>query len=61
MICKYKSTNKFKVLLCITKNSIKNPSFVFTQLKDQTVPFLTIQFSVSHLFALSLKCQNSSI
>ena len=33
--------------LCITDNSIKHPSFVYTQLNDQTVLFLTIQFSIS--------------
>ncbi len=37
-------------------NSIKYQSFVNTQLNDQTVLFLTIQFNRSHLFALSL-CQ----
>ena len=47
----------FQVLLCITKNSIKHPSFVYTQLNDQTVLFQTIQFSISHLFALSLDIQ----
>ena len=31
----------------ITKNSIKNQSFVYKQLNDQTVLFLTIQFSIS--------------
>ena len=31
-----------------------NMSFVYTQLNDQTVPFLTIQFSISDLFAHSL-------
>ena len=35
-------------------NSIKHQSFVYTQLNDQTVLFLTIQFSISHLFAHSL-------
>ena len=44
----------FQVLLYITNNSIKYQSFVSTQLNDQTVQFLTIQFSISHLFALSL-------
>ena len=29
-------------------------SFVYTQLNDQTVLFQAIQFSISHLFALSL-------
>ena len=38
----------------ITNNSIKSQSFVYTHLNDQTVLFITIQFSISHLFALSL-------
>ena len=44
----------FQVLLSITNNSIKHQSFVYTQLNEQTVLFLTIQFSLSHLFTLSL-------
>ena len=44
----------FQVLLCLTNNSIKYQLFVYTQLNDQTVLFLTIQFSISHLFSLSL-------
>ena len=35
-------------------NSIKYQSFVYTQLNDQTVLFLTIQFGISHLFAHNL-------
>ena len=31
---------------------------MFTQLRDQTFLFLTIQFSISHLFALSLNVQH---
>ena len=42
------------MLLYITKSSIKNQSFVYTQLNDQTVLFLTIHFCISLLFALSL-------
>ena len=38
----------------ISNNSIKYQSFVYIQLNDQTVPFLIIQFSINHLFALSL-------
>ena len=45
MICKHKS----KLLLCVINNSIKHWSFVYTQLNDQIVLFLTIQFSISHL------------
>ena len=44
----------FQILLCITNNSIKHESFIYTQLKDQTVLFQTTQFSRSHLFAFSL-------
>ena len=32
------------MLLCITNNSIKYQSFVYTQLNDQTILFPTIQF-----------------
>ena len=39
----------------MTNNSIKHQSFVYTRLNDQTVLFQTIQFSISHLFVLSLK------
>ena len=38
----------------IPNNSIKYQSFVYTQLNGQTVLFQIIQFSISHLFALSL-------
>ena len=44
----------FQVFLCITNNSIKHQLFVCTQLNDQTVLFLTIQFSINHLFIHSL-------
>ena len=37
----------YQVLLCITNNSMKDQSFVYTQLDDQTVLFQTIQFSLS--------------
>ena len=36
----------FQVFLCITNNSIKYLSFVYTQLNDQIVKFQTLQFSV---------------
>ena len=36
------------------KKLIKHQFCVYTQLNDQVVLFQTIQFSVSHLFALSL-------
>ena len=45
---------RLQVLLCITNNSIKHQSFVYIQLNDQRVLFQTIQFPISHLFALSL-------
>ena len=41
------TVTRFQVLLCITNNSIKYQSLVYTQLNDQTVLFLTIQFSIS--------------
>ena len=41
-------------LLYITNVLIKHQSFVYIQLNDQTVLFQSIQFSISHLFALSL-------
>ena len=44
----------FKVLLCITNDLFKLQSFIYSQLNDQTVLFLTIHFSISHLFAHSL-------
>ena len=37
----------FPVVLCFTNNSIKHKSFVYTRLNDQTVLFLTTQFSIS--------------
>ena len=46
----------FQVLLCITNNSIKHQSFVYTQLIDQTVQFLIIQVSIS-----TVKISDSSI
>ena len=41
-------------MLCITNNSIKHQSFVYTQLNDEKVLFQTIQFSISDLFVLGL-------
>ena len=35
-------------------NSNKHQSFVYAQLNDQTVPFITTWLNTSHLFALSL-------
>ena len=54
-------------MLFNTENSIKHQLFVYAQLNDQTVLFQAIQFSLSHLFSLSLNvevhrlCQNSFI
>ena len=54
MICEYKSTNQnTSILLCSINNLIKHQLFVYTQLNDETVLFLTIQFGISHMFALS--------
>ena len=41
-------------MLCITNNSSKHHSFVYTKLNDKIILFLTIQFSISHLFPPSL-------
>ena len=56
MICKYKLTNLNSSKYCYVSfaNSIKHQSYVYTQFNDQTGLFQTIQFSISHLFALSL-------
>ena len=51
----------FQVLLYITNNSIKHLSFVYTHLNDQTIQFLTIQFSIYHLFAHSLNAKEISL
>ena len=40
----------FQVLLCITNNSIRNHSFVYMYLNEQTALFLSIQFSLSSQF-----------
>ena len=44
-LAKVKKVKWLQVLLCIINNSIKNQSFVYTQLNDQTVLFLTIQLT----------------
>ena len=44
----------FHILLSITNNSIEYQLLVYTQLNSQTVLFVRIQFSISHLFAFSL-------
>ena len=46
----------FHVLLWFPNNSIKNQSFVYIQLNDQTVLFLTIQFSISTELKSSKYC-----
>ena len=44
----------FQVLLCITKNSIKHQSFVYTQLNDKTVLLQTTQFNI-YQFNMSIQ------
>ena len=46
-------------MLCSPNNSIKHQSFVYTQLNDRTILFLTIHFSIIHLFVLSLNVKQS--
>ena len=58
-ICLY-MVKWLRVLLYITNNSMKHQLFVYIQLNDQTVLFLTIQFNLSHLFALSLNLKSST-
>ena len=49
-----RTIKRFKVLLCITNSSTGNISQLLTQLNGQKVLFLTILFSISHWFALSV-------
>ena len=49
------------MLLCITNNSIKHQSFVYTWLNNQILRFITIQFSISHLFALSFNVKQCNL
>ena len=44
----------FQILQCITNDSIKNQSFVYSQLNGQTILFLAIPFNIKHLFTHSL-------
>ena len=53
MIC-LPTVKWFEVLPKIINKLIKHQSFAYTQLNDQTVLFLKIQFSIRHLFTLSL-------
>ena len=48
------TVKEFQVLLSITNNSFKHQLFVYSQLNDQTLLFLKIQFNIRHLFAHSL-------
>ena len=48
----------FQVLLFNTDHSIKHQPFVYRQLNDQIVLFQTIQFCISHSFALSLNVEH---
>ena len=51
LIFQFRHTVKeFLVLLCITNNSIKHQSFVYTQSNGQIVLFLTIQFYNSFVY-----------
>ena len=47
----------FPVLLCLTNNLNKHKSVVNTQLNEEKVLFQTIQFSISHLYTLSLNAK----
>ena len=60
MIC-WHTVKCFKALPFNTNNSIKHQSFVYTQLNDQLVLLRAIQFSISHLFALSLNVKVHSL
>ena len=46
-------------MLVVTNNSIKYQSFAYKQLNNQTVLFLTIQFSIIHLLAPILNVKSS--
>ena len=46
----FSMSTKFHVLPCITNNSIKHQSFVYTQLNDKTVVFQTIPFNICRQF-----------
>ena len=48
-------------MLWITNNSVKHQSFIYSRLNDQTVLFLTIQFCISHLFALCLNVKDRTL
>ena len=48
-----------EVLLCFNNNSTKHLSFVYTELNDQTVLFLTIRFSMSIKLYSSKLCSVS--
>ena len=41
----FQTVKWFRALLCITNNSIKHQSFVYTQLNDQRCLFITIRFN----------------
>ena len=54
MICKHKSTKLNGSKYCYISQTIQlNITDLFTH-NDKTILFLTIQFNISHLFALSL-------
>ena len=50
---------EFAVTLCITNNSIKYQSFVYSRLKDPAILLPTIQFNINPLFAHRLNVKQS--
>ena len=54
MICKHKSIKLNGSKYYYVSLTIQHQTFVYIQLNDQTFLFQTIQFSINHLFALSL-------
>ena len=60
MFCKLKSTKLISSKYCYVSLTIQLNSHLLTQLSDQTVLFLTIEFSINHWFALSLNVSSIS-
>ena len=59
LLTKANKVEWFLVLLCITATPIKHQSIVYRQLNNETVLFQAIQFSISHLFVLSLNVKQT--
>ena len=59
IICQINKVEWLQVWLCITNNSIKHHSFIYTQLNEQTVLFSIFLLSISYLFALSLSVKEN--